>query len=434
MTDTYVAPSSPEAVAAASADDKNYTVPLIILTSLFFMWGFLTVMNDVLIPHLKAVFELNYFQAMAVNMCFFGAYGIVSYPAGFLVKNIGYKRGVVTGLVIAGIGCALFYPAAAMRAYWIFLSALFVLASGITVLQVSANPYVTRLGKPETASQRLTLTQAFNSLGTTIGPWVGSMLILSVATLGAAEIANLTPAELEAYHIAEAKAVQVPYVALAIALISLAAVFAVLKLPTIVDAEEEGVVTQSAWKYRHLVLGALGLFMYVGAEVAIGSLIVSFLAESHIAGLPEHKAGQYLMLYWGGAMVGRFVGVAVMQFIEPRKLLALFALMTALLVLTAVLATGAVAMWALLAVGLFNSIMFPTIFSLALNKLGAATSQGSGILCVAIVGGAFIPTLQGYLADTIGLQNSFIVPVVCYLYILYYALKGAEPKKLGAAA
>lgn len=434
MTDTYVAPTSPEAVSAASTDDKNYTAPLIILTSLFFMWGFLTVMNDVLIPHLKAVFELNFFQAMAVNMCFFGAYGIVSYPAGFLVKNIGYKRGVVTGLIIAGIGCALFYPAAAVREYWIFLTALFVLAAGITILQVSANPYVTRLGKSETASQRLTLTQAFNSLGTTVGPWVGSMLILSVATLGAAEIANLTPAELEAYHAAEAKAVQVPYVGLAVALISLAAVFALLKLPTIVDAEEEGVVTQSAWKYRHLVLGALGLFMYVGAEVAIGSLIVNFLAESSIAGLPEHTAGQYLMFYWGGAMVGRFLGVAIMQFLAPRKLLMIFALVAALLVITAIVGSGSIAMWALLSVGLFNSIMFPTIFSLALNKLGAATSQGSGILCVAIVGGAFIPAFQGFLADNIGLQNSFIVPVLCYAYILYYAWKGAEPKTVGGNA
>lgn len=426
MTDTYAATSSPSAGSTVSAD-KNYTVPLVILTSLFFMWGFLTVMNDVLIPHLKAVFHLNYFQAMAVNMCFFGAYGVVSYPAGFLVKNIGYKRGVVTGLIIAGIGCLMFYPAASLRLYWVFLSALFVLAAGITVLQVSANPYVTRLGPAETASQRLTLTQAFNSLGTTVGPWVGSALILSVATLTATQLAGLSPEELSAYHVQEAQAVQIPYVGLAIALISLAVVFALLKLPVIVDAEEEGVVSKSAWEYRHLILGALGIFVYVGGEVAIGSLIVNFLGEANIANLSEKEAGQYLMLYWGGAMVGRFLGVAIMQFLAPRKLLAVFAVVAGLLVVTAVVGTGSVAMWALLSVGLFNSIMFPTIFSLALNKLGPATSQGSGILCVAIVGGAFIPALQGWLADTIGLQNSFVVPVLCYAYIVFYALKGSVP-------
>jgi FHS family L-fucose permease-like MFS transporter len=427
MTDTYIPTASASAGTTAAPKD-NYTVPLIILTSLFFMWGFLTVMNDVLIPHLKAVFALSYFQAMAVNMCFFGAYGIVSYPAGILVKNIGYKRGVVTGLIIAGIGCLLFYPAASLRLYWVFLTALFVLASGITVLQVSANPYVTRLGRSETASQRLTLTQAFNSLGTTVGPWVGSILILSVATLTTAELAALSPEEVAAYHVAEAKAVQVPYLGLAMALIGLAVVFSLLKLPVIVDAEEEGVTTKKAWEHRHLVLGAIGLFVYVGAEVAIGSLIVNFLAEANIASLPEHKAGQYLMLYWGGAMAGRFIGVAVMQFVPPRTLLAVFGSIAALLVVTAVTTSGSVAMWALLSVGLFNSIMFPTIFSLALYKLGAATSQGSGILCVAIVGGAFIPALQGLMADSIGLQNSFIIPVFCYLYIVFYALKGAIPK------
>lgn len=429
MTDSYATMTSPDSSAASATNsDKNYTVPLVILTSLFFMWGFLTVMNDVLIPHLKAVFALNYFQAMAVNMCFFGAYFVVSYPAGHLVDKIGYKRGVVTGLIVAGIGCLMFYPAASYRAYWIFLSALFVLASGITILQVAANPYVTRLGRSETASQRLTLTQAFNSLGTTVGPLVGSALILSVATLGVSEIAALSPQELAAYHIAEAQAVQIPYVGLAIALISLAVVFSLLKLPVIIDSEQHDTTYESAWHHRHLVLGAIGLFVYVGAEVAIGSLIVNFLAEANIANLSEAEAGNYLVFYWGGAMVGRFLGVAVMQVLEPRKLLAVFSIIAGLLVTTALVTSGSVAMWALLSVGLFNSIMFPTIFSLAVNKLGAATSQGSGILCAAIVGGAVIPAVQGLLADTIGLQNSFFLPVLCYAYIVYYAWKGSEPK------
>lgn len=411
--------SSTTSSVSAPASQQNYTFALSALTTLFFMWGFLTCLNDILIPHLKEVFDLNYTQGMLIQFCFFGAYFLVSLPAGLLVKKVGYKTGAVIGLVVAAIGCLMFYPAAAMREYAVFLAALFVLAGGITVLQVSANPYVAILGKPETASSRLTLTQAFNSFGTTIAPMIGGALILGAVTVDS----NLTG---DALLQAKAHAVQIPYVALASALLLLAAVFAFLKLPVIVD-EALPAATQdsgSAWQYKHLVLGAVGIFVYVGGEVAIGSLLVNFMGLPEIAGLAEKDAAVYVSYYWGGAMVGRFIGSAVMQKVSGGTVLAFNALAAVVLILVAVFASGSLAMWAILAVGLCNSVMFPTIFSLAVTGLGRHTSQGSSILCMAIVGGALIPLAQGALADSLGLQLSFLLPILCYLYIVFYGLKG----------
>ena len=415
--------TTPTSASVGQADQgQNYNFALTSLTFLFFIWGFITCLNDILIPHLKNVFDLNYTQAMLIQFCFFGAYFLVSIPAGYLVKKAGYQRGIVIGLLIAAAGCLLFYPAASVQVYALFLVALFVLASGITILQVAANPYVTALGKAATASSRLTLTQAFNSLGTTIAPWFGGLLILAAAT------AEVGTAEFKAQ---EAAAVQVPYLMLAAALLVLAAIFAFLKLPVVAEHHQSDIADAdagSAWQYSHLVLGALGIFVYVGGEVAIGSFLVNFLGEPHIAGLPEATAAAYISYYWGGAMVGRFIGAAVMQKIAAGKVLAFNAVAAALLVIVAMTMSGAVAMWAILAVGLFNSIMFPTIFSLAVTGLGKYTSQGSGVLCLAIVGGAIVPLLQGVLADTIGLQLSFILPVFCYAYICFYGLKGSVPK------
>lgn len=424
--------------ASANYDGKNYTLPLTILTTLFFMWGFITCMNDILIPHLKAVFTLNYTQAMLIQFCFFTAYFVMSLPSGYIVEKIGYKRGIVFGLIIAGIGCLMFYPAAGTRSYALFLAAFFVLASGITLLQVAANPYVTILGKPETASSRLNLTQAFNSLGTTIAPVFGSMLILSVTVKSAEAISAMGAEELSAYQLAEAAAVQNPYVILAIVLFAIAAFFAVIKLPVIEAATpEETTVGEtdgrtSAWQYPHLILGAIGIFVYVGAEVSIGSFLVNFLGEKNIAGLAEADAGKYVSFYWGGAMIGRFAGAAIMQKLNPGKVLGAAALIASLLVLATMFASGSLAMWMILSVGLFNSIMFPCIFSLGLAGLGKHTGQGSGILCMAIVGGALLPLLQGFLADSIGIQKAFFIPVLCYLYILYYGLKGHLAKSKAA--
>ena len=407
--------------AEKKIDDASYRGALSILTTLFFIWGFITCLNDILIPHLKAVFTLSYTQAMLIQFCFFAAYFVMSVPSGYLVEKLGYKTGIVVGLLIAGLGCLLFYPAAGLHAYGLFLAAFFVLASGITLLQVAANPYVTVLGPAETASSRLTLTQAFNSLGTTLAPYLGSLLILSTAVKTSEEISRLSITELSAYQAAEAAAVQQPYLFLAAMLLLMAAVFAGLKLPKItVESSVSAQVAGSAWQYPNLVLGALAIFLYVGGEVAIGSFMVNFLGEAQVAGLPEQEAGKYVSLYWGGAMLGRFVGAAVMQKLRPASVLMFNALAAVGLVLTAIFASGSLAMWSLLAVGLCNSIMFPTIFSLALGGLGEHTGQGSGILCAAIVGGAIVPLLSGMLADQIGLQHALLVPVLCYLFIAYF--------------
>jgi FHS family L-fucose permease-like MFS transporter len=402
---------------------NNYQFALVALTSLFFMWGFITCLNDILIPHLKNVFSLNYTQSMLIQLCFFGAYFIVSLPAGALVKRISYKWGIVVGLLIAAIGCALFIPAASYRVYGLFLGALFVLAAGVTVLQVAANPYVTELGKPETAASRLTLTQAFNSLGTTIAPLFGAFLILSAAT---GDITTATGQQLETLRLEEADSVRFPYMILAIAFLVLAAIFAALKLPNIEEEEvaSEGGERASAWSYPHLILGAIGIFVYVGGEVSIGSFLVNYLAEPSIAGLPEAQAAHYVSYFWGGAMVGRFIGAYAMRYVDDGKALAFNAFFAAVLLLITVFAGGTLAMWAVLAIGLFNSIMFPTIFSLALKGLGRHTSQGSGILCLAIVGGALLPVVQGALADTVGIHMAFLMPVLCYIYIFYYGIKG----------
>jgi len=381
---------------------------------LFFMWGFITAMNDVLIPHLKGVFALSYTQAMLIQFCFFGAYFLVSVPAGWLVKRIGFQRGISAGLLVACIGCLLFVPAATSHAYWIFLSALFVLASGITILQVAANPIVTLLGKPQTASSRLTLTQAFNSLGTTLAPIIGGILIFSVID----------------EHDMSANSVILPYVILAAVLFLLAMTFLKITLPDTSPSEVVGSVVSkkgSPLQHRHLTLGAICIFIYVGAEVSIGSFIVNFLGEPYIAGLAESTAATYLSYYWGGAMVGRFVGAAVMQKIPAGKLLAFNSVCAMGLIALVISSSGALAMWAILMVGLFNSIMFPTIFSLALAGLGDLTSRGSGVLCLAIVGGAIVPVLQGALADSIGLQLSFVLPMICYLYIAFYGVQGSKP-------
>jgi FHS family L-fucose permease-like MFS transporter len=394
-------PSS--ALSMPASDAKAGRAPLAIVTLLFFMWGLLTALNDVLIPHLKALYTLSYLQAMLVQFCFFGAYFLVSLPAGRLIQRLGYQRGAVAGLVVASAGCLLFLPAVG-AGYALFLFAFFVLAAGITVLQVAANPYVTALGDPRTASSRLTLTQAFNSLGTAVAPALG-VLILPAGSSGS---------------------VQGPYLALAAALLLLAGFFAVARLPRIANeatpTRESAVAVARA--HPHLLWGVVAIFLYVGAEVSIGSLLINFMQEA--AGMTAAAAAPYLSLYWGGAMVGRFVGVGLMRFMAPGRLLAVHAALAVLLIGVGVTAHGPVAMWALLAVGLCNSIMFPTIFSMAVHRLAAQTAQGSGLLCMAIVGGALLPLLQGYAADVIGLQASFGVPALCYAGIAAYGWLNAR--------
>jgi len=322
-----------------------------------------------------------------------------------------------------------FALAANVHEYSVFLIALFVLASGVTVLQVSANPYVSRLGTEETASSRLTITQAFNSLGTTVAPYLGAILILSVAVASSDELAQMTSDQLEAYNLERSQAVMLPYFALAAALGALAVFFTFIRLPKITQDNQEKIdPNDSIWKHSHLVLGVVAIFCYVGAEVAIGSVLTNFFALPEIGGMPEHEAAKYVSWYWGGAMVGRFIGAYVMLKVAANRVLAFNGSLAALFVLITILSSGQLAMFAILAVGFFNSIMFPTIFSLAINRLGALSSRGSGVLCMGIVGGALIPPVQGLIADSTGLQASFFVPILCYLYIVFYGLKGSKVK------
>lgn len=400
-----------------------------VLSSLFFMLGFITGLNDILVPHLKAVFTLSYFQATLVQFCFFMAYAVTAIPFGRLVGRLGYKQGVIGGFLIAALGCTLFYPAAASGFYPLFLTALFILASGITLLQVSGNPYVTLLAPAGREARALTLAQAFASAGTTLAPLVGAYLILGPQLAAPAEITAPSAGEALAWRSAQASAVQLPYLGLAAILLLLAFAIHLMRLPGTDRIQQERTaqlpaMKTSVWHYRHLLLGAAAIFCYVGAEVAIGSLLVNVLGLKEVAGLGHQQAATCLAFYWGGSMAGRFLGSLVLNRFDPGKCLAFNALVNVLLILAAISFSGPVAMYGLLAVGFFNSIMFPTIFSLGTRGLGQFTSAGSGIMASAIVGGAIIPVLQGLLADHHGLLVSFLLSAACYVYIIYFGLHG----------
>ena len=427
MATTEFPVSARSKLTTASAP-VSYARPLAVVTTLFFMWGFLTCLNDILVPHLRAIFDLSYAKVMLVQFAFFSAYFLFSIPWSRVVNTIGYQKTMVVGLLTMAVGSFLFLPAASAASYPLFLTALMILAAGITGLQVAANPYVVVLGKPETASSRLDLTQAFNSLGTTIAPKVGGLLILAAAPLAIEELRQLTPQALHAYRVQEAASVKLPYSIIGVALILLAVLIGSFKLPKIEDASfQRGAKTNdSIWKHPNLVLGSIAIFTYVGAEVSIGSFLVNYLGQSDIAHLSAKAAAGYVSFYWGGAMVGRFLGAGPLGRFKPGSLLGLCAIFAALLVVISMAATGHFAMWTILGVGLFNSIMFPTIFSLGVAELGPLTGNASGLLNMAIVGGAILPVLQGVIADRVGIHHAFVLPVICYLYILYYGLSGSR--------
>jgi FHS family L-fucose permease-like MFS transporter len=415
--------------ATTSETSGSYTGPLAIVTSLFFMWGFLTCLNDILVPHLKSIFDLSYARVMLIQFAFFGAYFIFSIPSAKIIDWIGYQRSMVLGLLMMGLGAFLFVPAASVPSYPLFLGALIVLAAGITCLQVAANPYVTVLGRPETASSRLNLTQAFNSLGTFLAPFFGGLLILSAAPKAMDEIRAMAPDALQAYRLHEAATVKTPYVGLGIALVLLAIAIGSFKLPKIEHAQHKvgEKVKDSIWNHPNLVFGAIAIFVYVGAEVSIGSFLVNYFTQPEIGGLTERVAASFVAFYWGGAMVGRFIGSGLLQKVKTGKLLGICAICTAGLVAISMLTTGHVAMWSIILVGFFNSIMFPSIFTLGVAELGPLTGDGSGIMIMAIVGGAIIPLAQGWIADKIGIHHAFFLPVICYLYILFFAVSGSKP-------
>lgn len=390
---------------------KSYKQPLIFVTILFFLFGFITCLNDILIPHLKGLFTLNFTQAMLVQVCFFSAYFFMSIPSGRITNKKGYRFGIVAGLGTAALGTLGFIPAAQLGSYGVFLFSLFVLASGITLLQVAVNPYVTLLGAPEKSAFRLNLVQAFNSLGTTIAPLLGSLLILESSD--------------------KVKAIQIPYFGLTVVLIFVALIFSKIPLPTLKDFSNEevpegkdsfGEYIEAIKRNPHLILGMLAIFFYVGAEVSIGSFLVSWLSDSNVAGLAEEQAGRYVSFYWGGAMIGRFLGSVLTAKFSPVKVLktSLLCVLILLVIATTTYQPG-VSMWAIIAIGLFNSIQFPTIFSLSVSGLGKDTPYASGLLCTCIVGGALVPLLQGISADAIGLRWSFIIPLACYFYIFMVA-------------
>jgi len=415
---------------------KSFAKAFYLLTSLFFMWGLITVLVDSLIPRLKEIFELTYFHAGLVQFAFFIAYGLVSIPAGNLLHRIGYKKGIMLGLSIMALGCLLFTPAASYRIFPVFMVGFFTLASGMTILQVAANPYVTVLGDEKTASSRLNLAQAFNSLGTTIAPILGSVLILSDNIKTKEEIQSLGASAKEIYYVSEASAVKFPFLFLALSLAVLALIVLTVKLPKLINSNTPSNYGK-ALKDKKLSLGAIGIFLYVGAEVAIGSYLVNYFMDMNLADMLRDKntlseiddkaiVGGFVAFYWGGAMLGRFLGALLTRMFKPNKVLSVFAALAILFIVISMLTTGLVAMWSILAVGLFNSIMFPTIFSIAIEDLGDLKPQGSGVLCTAIAGGAFIPPLYGLLTDMSGFKVAFLLVICCYLYILFYGRKSLK--------
>lgn len=411
----------------------GHVVPFVV--ALFFAWGFATVLNDTLIPKLKGLFELNYAEAMLTQFAWFLAYFVFSIPAGFLIARLGYLRGIVVGLVVMGAGYLLFVPAALVGLYPGFLAALFIVAGGITVLQVAANPLIALLGPSETSHSRLNLAQAFNSLGTMISPYVGSAVILATGVT-TPSAARLSAATLAAYRRSEAHALQAPFVVFAALLGLFAFIFWRLRrapLPAVDSAVTLG-STLGLLRNPRLAFGTLSIFIYVGAEVTIGSLMTNYLMMPHTLGLAAQHAGELLSFYWGGAMVGRFVGSAVLRVVRAGPALGVCAVIACLLTITSSLSAGLLAAVSLLAVGLFNSIMFPTIFTIAVEGENGETSQASALLCMAIVGGAVIPIITGSVADRVGLSLSLLVPAACYVWIAIYGWIGRNPATNPAGA
>jgi FHS family L-fucose permease-like MFS transporter len=397
-------------ITVVHAAKRNYTVPLMLMVSLYFGIGFITALNDILIPHFKDLFHLTNVTALLVQFCFFGAYFVMSLPSGWIVGRIGYKRGIVVALSIMGLGLLLFLPASIIIFYPLFLFALFIVGSGLALLQVAINPYVGALGSPETASSRLNLAGFFNSLATTTAPKVGAAFIFIAAGASAAQLAH---------------SVRMPYAILATCAFAMALITAFVQLPDVVEKDEIEVTSDgSAWGFSHLRLGAIAIFFYVGAEVAIGSVMINFLGQPSMGDLSHEVAALYVSYYWGGTMVGRFIGFFALRWIRAQRALAFVSLVASLLVITTIATHGNVAMWAIVSCGLFNSVMWPCIFPLSLKGLGRFTSQGSGILVTMVVGGAVIPEIQGFLADSFGYQCSFIIVLLCYTYILFFALRG----------
>jgi MFS transporter, FHS family, L-fucose permease len=412
--------------------ERRYVLPLILVTSLFFLWAFGVNLNDILIPHLKKAFRLSDLHSSLIQTAFFGGYFLAALPAGWLMEKIGYKRGILVGLLTCATGSLLFIPAASVRLYIFFLFALFVMACGQGVLEVAANPYVTILGPPESSERRLNLAQSFNSVGAVVTPIFGAAFILSGVEYSRTQLSAMSAPQLQAYQTAEANTVKGPYLVIAGLFLAVAALIFFSKLPEVreeddaAEALSAGTGLRGLWPYKHLLKGVLAQFFYVGAQVGVASFVIRF-AQYSMPGIPEKHAANYLKLHLLGFMIGRFTGSAIMKHIAASRLLSLFGI-SALGCLTIVLlGTGVAPMWALVLLGFFHSIMFPTIFALGLKHLGPHTKLGSSLLVMAIIGGAVFPAIMGYISDVSNIRYAFVVPFVCHLYVLYFAIRGYRP-------
>lgn len=412
----------------SSPGSTNYSA-MAMVTTLFFVWGFCTVLNDAVTPHLKSIFALSYLQASLIQLAFFSSYFVFAQPAGKLIEWIGYKRSMIVGLLTMAAGAILFLPAASLGKYALFLSAEIVLAAGVTLLQVAANPYVTILGPSETASSRLNLTQAFNTLGDFVAPYIGGIFLLGGAVTASATATPTAGPALLAYRIHQAANFKPTYLAIAIIMIALALAIGMYRFPRLEvtrDFRPANLMMKqdSVWNHPHLYLGAIAIFVYVGAEVSLGNFAANYFADPAVGHMTLQQGTKVISIYWGLMMVFRFVGSALMQRIAPAKVLAVCGVGASVLVLCSLLGSGYFAVATFLAVGIFNSIMFPTIFTLGVAELGPLTSRGSGLLVQAIVGGAIFPVIMGFLADRIGIHHALVLPFLCYLFVIYYGLRG----------
>ena len=416
---------------SAPITERRLLVPFVLITTLFFLWAFGVNLNDILIPRFRTAFALNDFQSSFIQVAFFGGYCLAAFPAGWLMERIGYKRGILTGLFLCACGTLLFLPASSVRVYAFFLIALFIMACGQSFLEVAANPYVTILGPAASAERRLNFSQSFNAVGATISPLLGQRLILTGVEYTPAQLAALTAAQVQAYRVAQASTVKMPYLLMAGIFVAMAVAIAVTHLPDVIEAADGTPAAPietagSIFAHKHLLKGVIAQFFYVGAQIGVASFVIRF-AQHNVPGITQHAAAYYLLGHQIGFMSGRFGGSALMKIIPAPRLLSVFAFGSLASVTVALLSRGIVPVWAVVMIGLFHSIMFPTIFALGIKNLGPLTKRGSSMMVMAIVGGAIFPPIMGRISDATNIQTAFIVPLICYIYILYFALAGYKP-------
>jgi MFS transporter, FHS family, L-fucose permease len=416
--------------ASPPITERRYIVPLVLVTSLFFLWAIGVNLNDILIQHFKKAFGLTDSASSLIQVAFFGGYCFAALPAGWLMQRVGYKRGILIGLLVCSTGTILFIPAASVRVYGFFLFALFVMACGQSVLEVAANPYVTTLGPAESSERRLNLAQSFNAAGAVMIALLGSRFILSGIEHTPAELAAMNPAQLLAYRVSEANMVKTPYLVITGVFLFVAVLIFLTKLPEIRETTTDGTSSDAklsgTFAFPHLIKGVLAQFFYVGAQVGVGSFIIRF-TEFTLPGVHEKDAAHYLQLHLAGFMIGRFAGSAIMQKVTAPRLLSLFAGGSLLCLMIVLFASGFAPVWAVVLIGFFHSIMFPTIFALSLKSLGPYTKLGSSLLVMAIIGGAVCPWIMGRISDASNIQRAFVIPLICHAYVFYFAMWGYRP-------